>query len=405
MTYPAGAARAFQYGLIIFALTALIGLVNATKILGDVDRNTLLTHLHSGTLGWITMAVFGVAIALFGGGSSSVTRNVLLTALATAAYVLAFWSGNFYARAVFGVLQLAVIVGWWWWVVQKAMADGYGRLSIAQLSIVLGLTTLVIGSTLGVIVQILFATNNITPQNGVLIGAHASAQVAGYLVLVAAGVIEWLLNPGGARTRAGEIQSWLLFLAGLTLAVGFLANVQPLLLVSNLFQTVGVVMVAVRLGRRVIATSWTAASGIRHVAIGVPFLIVGLALTVALVQQSIQAGGDFTKIPAGLVNALNHSMFVGLMTNVLFGALLAIAAGQPRVWPWADDVIFWGLNIGVTAFIAVLIFVGTSAGSTAFGHPVAFVAPIMGLSALLAIVTFSVRLAGATEPVSAPARA
>ena len=46
MTYPLGAARAFQYGLGIFALTALIGLTNATKIIGDIDRNTILTHLH-----------------------------------------------------------------------------------------------------------------------------------------------------------------------------------------------------------------------------------------------------------------------------------------------------------------------------------------------------------------------
>ena len=43
----------------------LIGLVNATKIIGNLDQNTLLTHLHSGTLGWITMGVFGIAIALF----------------------------------------------------------------------------------------------------------------------------------------------------------------------------------------------------------------------------------------------------------------------------------------------------------------------------------------------------
>src|SRR2546425_12501283 len=94
MTYPAGATRAFQYGLGIFALTALLGLTNATKIIGDVDRNTLLTHLHSGTLGWITMGVFGIAVALFGRNGSAVGPNVTLSALATAAYVLPFWSGN-----------------------------------------------------------------------------------------------------------------------------------------------------------------------------------------------------------------------------------------------------------------------------------------------------------------------
>src|SRR2546426_11976018 len=68
----AATARAFQYGLGIFALTALIGLANAIKIFGTIDQNTLLTHLHSGTLGWITMGVFGIAVALFGRNGSAV---------------------------------------------------------------------------------------------------------------------------------------------------------------------------------------------------------------------------------------------------------------------------------------------------------------------------------------------
>src|SRR5438128_10030513 len=129
MTFPAGTIRAFQYGLGILTLTAIIGLFNATKVIGDVDRNTLLTHLHSGTLGWITMGVFGIAIALFGGNGTTIARNVLLSALATAAYVLAFWSGNLYARAIFGAIERAVIVVWWWWVVQRTTSEGYGRVS------------------------------------------------------------------------------------------------------------------------------------------------------------------------------------------------------------------------------------------------------------------------------------
>jgi hypothetical protein len=71
----------------------------------------------------------------------------------------------------------------------------------------------------------------------------------------------------------------------------------------------------------------------------------------------------------------------------------------------ADHVIFWGLNIGAASFIAVLIFVGTSAGSTAFAHPVAFTAPIMGLSVLLAIVTYEMRLMAAPAAIRAPALA
>src|ERR1700704_4496709 len=108
MGYPPATARAFQYGLFIFTLTALLGLANATQLLGALDRNTLLTHLHSGTLGWITMGVIGVAVWMFGGADRNMA--VRLSALSTAAYVLAFWSGNFYLRATFGTTELLVIL-------------------------------------------------------------------------------------------------------------------------------------------------------------------------------------------------------------------------------------------------------------------------------------------------------
>src|ERR671936_729394 len=96
---------AFQYGLAIFTLTAL------------------LAHLHSGTLGWITMGVIGLSLWVFGGRDMNMA--VRLSALATAAYVLAFWSGSFQARAIFGVIMLAVIYFWWWFVVSPGFKDGF----------------------------------------------------------------------------------------------------------------------------------------------------------------------------------------------------------------------------------------------------------------------------------------
>jgi hypothetical protein len=403
VAYPSATARAFQYGLGIFALTALLGLANATQLFGALDRNTLLTHLHSGTLGWITMGVFGVAIWVFGGNGGTLSRNIGLSALATAAYVLAFWSGNFYARAVFGVVELVVIVGWWLWVFRRVTAVGYANLTTPKLSIALGLTTLVIGSTLGVIVQILYATNTLNPQNAVLIGGHASAQVGGYLILVGAGIAEWLLNPNAVRSRAGEIQSWALFLAGITLAVGLIANVQPLTLVSNVLQIVGVVIVAARIGGRALGASWGVATGVRHAAMTTGFLVLGIVLLIILVQQFVAAQGDPSKVSVGLLHALDHTLFVGVMTNVLFGSILAV--GAPRTWPWADHVIFWGLNIGAASFIAVLLVVGSGEGAAPFTHPVAYTAPIMGLAALLGVITFSVRLANAPVAERAPAPA
>ena len=403
MAYPAGTIRAFQYGLAIFALTALIGLVNATKIIGNLDQNTLLTHLHSGTLGWITMGVFGIALALFARNGSA-GPAVSLSALATAAYVLAFWSGNFYARAIFGTVMLATIFGWWAWVGYRSSTEGFGKISNPKIAMLLGLTTLVIGSTVGVIIQIQLALNATTPQTGNLIGAHASAQVGGYLVLVATGIIEWYLI-GERRTTGGIVQSVLLFFAGMSLALGQLFDIQPLLLVTNVLQIIATVMVVIRLGPAILRTSWAAATGARYAAIVPLYLVIGVALIVALVQQVIAANGDISRVPQGLIHSLDHTFFVGVMTNTLFGAILFATADRARTWPWADPLIFWGLNLGVLSFTAVLVTVGSSTGAAAFSHPVAYTAPIMGLAALLGIVTFSLRLMEAPAVMRSPAPA
>ncbi len=411
MTAPAASARAFQYGLFIFTLTALLGLANATQLFGALDRNTLLTHLHSGTLGWITMGVIGLSIWIFGGSGATLTRNVMVSAVATAAYVLAFWSGNFQARAIFGTIELLVVFYWWWFAVSRGMAEGFSRLDIPKLSVIFGLTTLVIGSSLGVIVQIILGTGNQLPTNTDLVGAHASAQTGGYLVLVAAGFIEWQLTGGGRRTMAGLVQIGLLFVSGLLLSFSLLLSAQlgqqmsqTLPGIATLLSLVGAVIVAVRLGRAAIGVSW-AAGAKRYLAVAVGFLVLAKILEAVLVQQFISAQGDFTKISVGLLHALDHSYFIGLMTNMLFGAILVVTADRPRAWPWADQLIFWGLNIGVVGFVAVLLIAGSGEGAKPFTHPVSFIAPIMGLAALLGIATLSMRLSNAPAAIRAPSPA
>jgi hypothetical protein len=400
---------AFQYGLAIFTLTALLGLANATQVFGALNRDALLTHLHSGTLGWITMGVIGLTVWVFGG--RDLNMAVRLSAIATAAYVLAFWSGNFPARAIFGVAMLAVVYGWWWFAFSRGLPDGFRSYDIPKLSALFGLTTLVIGSTLGVIVQVLLATGNAVPTSPDLIGAHASAQTGGYLVLVAAGFIEWQLTGGGRRTTAGLIQIALLFAGGIILAVSLMLAAQlppeaaqALPGIATLLTLAGTVMVAVRLGRAAMGVSWSAGAK-RYAAIAIAFLLVAVVEQAVLVQQFIAAQGDISKVSIGLLHALDHAYFVGLMTNLLFGAIVLLHGDGPRAWPWADNVIFWGMNLGTAAFSVVLLVVGSGEGRAAFTHPVAFTAPIMGLAVLLGIATFLMRLQGEPAAATAPARA
>ena len=408
MTADRAVYRAFQFGLGIFALTALLGLANATRIFGALSPDTLLTHLHSGTLGWITMGVIGVTIWMFAGTGGTLSRNVGLSGVATALYVLAFWSGNFPARATFGTLELLVILYWWWWAGSQAMREGFGRIDVPKLSVVLGLTILTIGAIVGVTIQLFLALGLTLPTSPDLIGTHASAQVGGYLVLVSAGIAEWRLSGPGGRSRAGLAQAWILFIGGLLLAMGVGMNIQPLEGIATLFQVVGIVIIASRFGLKALRTPWGLATGTRHIAISVPFLVLGLILEITFLASIIQAQGDFTKVSVGLNHALDHSFFIGVMTNSLFGVILLAtsSAGPARVWPWADHVIFWGLNLGAASFIAVLLTVGSGYAAGPFQHPVAYTASVMGLSALLGIVTFQLRLGAArrgTQLVASPA--
>jgi len=392
---------AFQYGLGIFTLTALLGLANATQLFGPLDQNQLLTHLHSGTLGWITMGVIGVALWMFGGADRNMAVRV--SAAATAAYVIAFWSGNFPARAIFGSIEGLVILYWWWFAFGSAMREGFGHVDIPKLSIALGLTTLVIGSALGITVQILLAMGQAIPQSPDLVGAHASAQTGGYLVLVAAGIIEWQLTGGGSRGRGGLAQVAILFIAGLLVAVALLLGITALAGPATLLTIIGIGFVVVRLGRAAMAVSWSS-GGKRHIAMGVPFVALAVILQFLLVQQFIASAGDISKVSLGLLHALDHSYFVGLMTNVLFGSILMFTASARS--SWAEQVVFWGLNLGVLSFLGVLLFVGSGEGAKAFSHPVSYTAPIMGLSALLGIAVLLMRLQGsaAIAPAAAPAR-
>jgi hypothetical protein len=394
-----GVTRAFQYALLIFTLTVLIGLVNASKLFGTLSRDTILTHVHSGTLGFITMGAFGIALWIFGGGASAAAaRNVLISALATAAYILAFWSGNLPARAIFGTIELVLIVAWWWWIFSQMRAIGFGRLDHPRLSVFLAFTTLVVGSTLGVTVQVLLATGQVLPAPGQgpdLVGGHAVAQVSGYLVLMAVGVGEWRLRADrGAQSRSGLTQTYLLFLGGLAAALGVTLGLVPLLLLTNVFLIVAVAIFVIRSRRGVLGARWGEAGPARHFAVAVIFLVVAVTLLTVLVASFAQAQGDVTRIPLGLIIAYDHATFIGVLTNILFGTAVALAGSRGSRW---DHATFWLLNVGLVGFLGVLVFAGSGS------ELVRYTATVMGLGAVIGIVTLSVRLGSAAEPTPAPA--
>jgi hypothetical protein len=68
-TYRAEIRSLYRVAMLIFLVTVGIGLLNGLDVV-DFDRATLLTHVHAGTLGWITLSVFAFTLWLWQAGAA-----------------------------------------------------------------------------------------------------------------------------------------------------------------------------------------------------------------------------------------------------------------------------------------------------------------------------------------------
>ncbi len=384
--FPSEIRWLFQAGLLVFVVTVSIGILNGFHFI-TLPRQVLLTHVHAGTLGWITLGVFATCLWLFGGeDQTAVSRRPistlsLLGAIAVPVYVFAFLSGNLLARAVFGVPVLMAIIGFLAWLVTRV---GRVRMTVPRLAVLAAITTLVVGSTIGVLVQLELASKSQFLPEGA-IGGHVTAQVVGYLVLIGMAISEWRLKDTAGLTWPGVIQVGLLFIGGVLITIGALLNVQALLGAFIPAELIAVAIYLVRLGPQLRRVRWFEAASDRHFGLVVPYLIVNLALLIWLIFGVVtKVYARFELIPIWLVFAFDHTMFIGVMSNSLFG-LIQLASRAPRpFWPWAENVVFWGMNGGMMGFVVTL--------ATNQQGLEKFFTPVMGGSILIGIVTYSVRL-------------
>ena len=394
-----------QIAMLIFVVTVLIGIVNGTKLFGTLERNVLLTHVHAGTLGWITLGVAAACLWIFGGtarraANEGVVRGLVIAlAGSVPLYVAGFWTGNFVGRAALSTPVFASMVFLLGWSILQARRIGPGRLSVPQLSAIAGLLSLVIGSSLGVYAQFAFATGaQFNPMN--IVGGHITAQVVGFLLLLGMGLIEYWSRPVPiSASWAGRIQVGLLFFGALAIAAGFALGQPQAAGGAVLLEVPALVIFLIRVGWSAARSGWTRAGSARYAAVAVPFLVlnVGSIIYLILALFVLNIYKDFSEVPSSVAVTLDHALFVGVMTNLNFALLIAFTADRRAVLSWADGLIFWGMNAGAAAFIVVLL-----ANVTFFER---FTAPVMGLAILLGLVTFTLRLWTRVAPTRAPAAA
>jgi len=385
----------------VFVVTVVIGILNGIDLV-EFDHNTLMTHVHSGTLGWITLAVFAVCGWMFGGapgpeqGGTSGSRPwrwlAWLAIFSIPLYVLAFWTGNIEFRALASLPVFAAIVGLFVWLLAASRTI---RMTTPRLAVLAAVATLAIGGFFGTLIQVqLVLGRELVPIAGAG-GGHVTAMAFGYLVLVGMAIVEWQLGSRAAGlSRAGAAQVGALFVGSLLLTIGAVANIQALLSLNVIFQLLAVAIFVARMARPIAAVPWLATGGARNVAASGVFVVIDILLLVYLIVQFVSgAYGPMDEdisvmaIPPWLIFALDHAIFVGVMTNAIFGLILASTRARATFWPWADHVVFVGTNAGLVGFV-----VGLATESVILKQ--AF-SPIMGVSILLGLLVGVVRVVGA----------
>ena len=374
----------FLAALIVFIITVAIGLFNGQHIV-TLSQDVILTHVHSGTIGWITLGVFALSLWLFGQNEAERSHPFMhwtsvIAAVAVPVYVLAFLSGNYLARAIFGFPVLYVMAVFLGWIAMKSRQIQPG---VPHIAVLASLVTLVLGGLLGVLLQIQYATNVSFLPNGAF-GAHPATLVAGYLVLIGMALSDWHFLPSSPRlSRLGVTQIVLLFLAGIAIGLGQLLTLNPLFGLNSLFLLIGGIIYIVRLAPRVLRSNWSGGSSDPFFVMSAAFIILNIILTLYISIQTIRGAFPGGEIPSGVLIALDHTTFVGIMTNALFGLLHQATAERRSFWPWANQIFLWATNIGLIGFIVSLLS-GIRILENIF-------TPIMGLGILLGIIVYIVR--------------
>lgn len=364
----------FKSALAIFVVTIVIGILNGMGV-WDPPHELVMTHVHAGTLGWITLAVVGVLLRMFarpddGPGAGRLGLAVIVS---TVVYVIAFAATTGTFRPIAGTLMLAAII---WVLVWVSARYRSSERTAAHLAMFLATVSLAVGAVLGVLLGLFIALGEI-PGLGIetaqaIAGAHPPAMLAGYLAVASLGIVYWLFA-GGAGILA-RVVVWALFVAGMLFNIAFILDQEMLIQVASLLQVLGIVAFVVVMWSVVAPKAWGGPDDLGR--LGVAYLVLAVGLLVYVVQLFVsgQLVPETGEGPIRVLIAFDHALFIGVMSNVLFGVVARMVEGV------SHRPIMWGVNLGLVVFL-----VGLLADNDTI---IAIGAPVMGLALLYGIARF-----------------
>ena len=355
------------------------------------------THVHAGSLGWLTLAVLAVALGMVADDDRCPPRSrrlgnriSWLTVAAVTAFVLADAAGSASAEAWTGTAAVAAILAFLAWLAVIGRRAG-AAWTVARLAMAGALAVLMAGSIIGATSAGVGASGNATAAAS-LASAHSAALVVPFVVLATTSVLEWSVSPSSVPpplTTAGLVQVGALVLAAVAVITGVLAHNLALVETNIPLEFGGLAIFLVRVGPLLLAAGWA-----RNSRIWLVLSTVALAVDIGLFAHVVFEIGrrryvSIDMVPRWLVFTIDHMTFVAVGTTALFGAIAALA-GQESSHSITDALAAGGLVLGLVATAASI-----GAGSASLE---AVFTTVLGVSVLFAIAVASRRVLAITSP-------
>lgn len=378
--------RIFLGSLLVFLVNIALGFGNVVTA-GEIPRWQLLTHLHGGTLGWLTLSAVGFTVWLFTGNRtvSKTYENRVgwlswAAVLIGAGYVLSFGvsfsvTGNaFTLLPIFGTGMMLVI--WATALLALTTLRKQPVVRTVHLLVAGAFTVASFGAVMGVLLGLQHAVGTLPLPEGIPSVSNHAGPMDAYAVIVGTALVEWLVDRDTVTARSwhGMLQAGVFTLAGLL-------SVIPIEAVSGIGSILGLLggsfIFFVRMGWRAVATT--------------PFRRDESAWGVFAPLWLLVFIGGFLGFTAGVIPlsadrvgpVIFHAYFVGFITNSLFGMLSGRIRNRRTLHEYAEPAAFWLVNLGLLAFAATEIVYGGRHGAV-----------VMGIGVLLAVATMGYGLAG-----------
>lgn len=372
----------------IFLITIFFGFVNALTV-GDLPRWQVLIHLHSGSIGWITLSIIALAIWIFGAQNNLSEQLVgrlqtftWVILVAFTGYVISFGvafsqqDGFFVLLPIFGIVAAGSI-----WSAAAFTVRQFRHSAVkteAQLMVMSALLVASLGALMGLLLGLENALETEIIPGADRIGSHAGV-MDGYLLLAASAMVGWFLgrNENVRFSRGALVQCLSFILAPLAVWLGIIFSQEMLAGLSAPFVIIGVILFAVRNGRKVLNLNPLKSGPEGWFFFGAIWTVIWGILFAYVIVIFIREGIEGISPALGVLFA--HAAFVGTMTNLILGICSVRSQNAGQVFSWAEPAGLWLTNLGIVVFVAVKFAADSRAGAFVMGIGV-----LLGVGAMIA---------------------